>query len=180
MAWRPLGTSVAMAGVMFSLILHFQYAYGWSPVRADLANLPTIVTMIAATPLSESLAKRFGHRIACLVGAGFLAGSLLGLGWGVSHGYLAIAFFMVAHDLDGDRGPHRSEAARCRPGQSSRPSRVRAAHRTRGRVRHRRHHHRGRRLRVSTDGDRDGAHRSPGRVRTGVEAERDFSGIGDG
>src|SRR5690349_9450657 len=35
-----VGTSVAMAGVMFGLILHFQYAYGWSPVQAGLANLP--------------------------------------------------------------------------------------------------------------------------------------------
>ncbi|WP_029288367.1 tetracycline resistance MFS efflux pump [Cellulomonas sp. HZM] len=90
-----VGTSIAMAGVMFGLILHFQYAYGWSPVRAGLANLPLIVTMIAATPLSEGLAKRFGHRIACLVGAVFLAGSLVGMAWGVEHGYLAIAFFMV-------------------------------------------------------------------------------------
>ncbi|HWJ84823.1 MAG TPA: MFS transporter [Cellulomonas sp.] len=90
-----VGTSVAMAGVMFGLILHFQYAYGWSPMRAGLANLPLIVTMIVATPLSEALAKRYGHRIACLVGAGFLAGSLAGMAWGVEHGYLAIAFFMV-------------------------------------------------------------------------------------
>ena len=91
-----LGTSIAMAGVMFGLILHFQYAYGWSPMRAGLANLPIIVTMLAATPLSEWLAKQFGHRIACLVGAGFLAGSLAGLSWGVDHGYLAIAIAMVA------------------------------------------------------------------------------------
>jgi len=90
-----IGTSVAMAGIMFGLILHFQYAYGWSPVRAGLANLPLIATMILATPLSESLAKRFGHRVACLVGAVFLAGSLVGMAWAVSHGYLAIAIFMV-------------------------------------------------------------------------------------
>ncbi|MDA0160796.1 MFS transporter [Solirubrobacter ginsenosidimutans] len=90
-----MGTSIAMASVMFGLILHFQYAYGWSPVRAGLANLPIIVTMIAATPLSEWLARRFGHRIACLVGAAFLGGSLAGLAWGVDHGYLAIAVCMV-------------------------------------------------------------------------------------
>jgi EmrB/QacA subfamily drug resistance transporter len=89
------GTAVAMAGVMFSLILHFQYAYGWSPVRAGLANLPLIITMIVATPVSEGLGKRFGHRIACLVGAVLLTGSLVGLAWGVAHGYLAIAVFMV-------------------------------------------------------------------------------------
>jgi len=94
-AIAQVGTAIAMASVMFGLILHFQYAYGWSPVRAGLANLPIILTMIAATPLSEWLARRFGHRIACLVGAAFLAASLAGLAWGVDHGYLAIAVCMV-------------------------------------------------------------------------------------
>src|ERR1700754_5344161 len=89
------GTSIAMASVIFGLILHFQYAYGWSPVKAGLANLPIIVTMIVATPLSEALAKRYGQRIACVVGAVLLAGSLAGLAWGVAHGYLAIAISMV-------------------------------------------------------------------------------------
>jgi MFS family permease len=94
-ATAQVGTSIAMASVMFGLILHFQYAYGWSPVRAGLANLPIIVTMIAATPVSEWLARRFGHRIACLIGAGFLAGSLAGLAWGVDHGYAVIAVCLV-------------------------------------------------------------------------------------
>src|SRR3954452_9425542 len=31
------GTAIAMASVMFGLILHFQYAYGWIPWRACLA-----------------------------------------------------------------------------------------------------------------------------------------------
>lgn len=94
-AIAQVGTSIAMASVMFGLILHFQYAYGWSPVRAGLANLPIIVTMVAATPVSEWLGQRFGHRIACLVGAVCLAGSLVGLAWGVEHGYVAIAASMV-------------------------------------------------------------------------------------
>ncbi|MFI5764070.1 MFS transporter [Streptomyces sp. NPDC051563] len=94
-AIAQIGTSIAMAAVMFGLILHFQYAYGWSPVRAGLANLPIIMTMIAATPLSEWLAGRFGHRTACLTGAACLAGSLAGLSWGVSHGYFAIALCMI-------------------------------------------------------------------------------------
>jgi predicted MFS family arabinose efflux permease len=84
-----------MASVMFGLVLHFQYAYGWSPVRAGLANLPMIATMLLATPLSERLTKRCGHRVACLVGAVLLAGALGGLAWGVDHGYLAIAAAMV-------------------------------------------------------------------------------------
>ncbi|BBA98987.1 putative transmembrane efflux protein [Actinacidiphila reveromycinica] len=90
-----IGTAIAMAAVMFGLILHFQYAYGWSPVRAGLANLPMIVTMLAATPLSEGLARRYGHRVACLVGAACLAGSLAGLSWGVDHGYAVIAACLV-------------------------------------------------------------------------------------
>ncbi|GGF45629.1 MFS transporter [Marmoricola endophyticus] len=98
-AIAQIGTSIAMAGVMFGLILHFQYAYGWSPVRAGLANLPLIITMILATPLSETLVTRWGHRVACLVGAGFLAGSLAGMAWGVEHGYVAIAVFMVTFTI---------------------------------------------------------------------------------
>ena len=94
-ALAQIGTSIAMAGVMFGLILHFQYAYGWSPVRAGLANLPLILTMIAATPVSEVLVKRFGHRIACLVGAALLAGSLAGLAVGIDNGYPVIAGCLV-------------------------------------------------------------------------------------
>ncbi|CAM3860534.1 MFS transporter [Nocardioides zeicaulis] len=94
-ALAQVGTSIAMAGVMFGLILHYQYAYGWSPMRAGLANLPLILTMILATPVSEGLGRRFGHRVACLVGAGLLAGSLAGLSWAVDHGYAAIAACIV-------------------------------------------------------------------------------------
>jgi EmrB/QacA subfamily drug resistance transporter len=94
-AIAQVGTSIAMAAVMFGLILHFQYAYGWSPVRAGLANLPIIVTMVLATPVSEWLGRRFGHRIACLVGAALMAIALGGLAWGVEHGYPAIAASMV-------------------------------------------------------------------------------------
>jgi EmrB/QacA subfamily drug resistance transporter len=90
-----VGTSIAMSGVMFSLILHYQYAWGWSPVRAGLANLPMIITMLLASPVSEALVKRLGHRFATLVGAGLLAGSLAGLSWGVDHGYAVIAACVV-------------------------------------------------------------------------------------
>lgn len=90
-----LGTSIAMAGVMFSLVLHFQFAYGWSPVVAGLANLPFIVTMLAANPLTERLVTRYGSRIACLVGAGALTVGLAWLAWAVDRGYPAIAAGIV-------------------------------------------------------------------------------------
>ena len=53
-----LGTAIAMAAIMFALILHYQYAYGWSPVRAGLANLPLIATMILATPIAEFVSSQ--------------------------------------------------------------------------------------------------------------------------
>jgi EmrB/QacA subfamily drug resistance transporter len=94
-----VGTSIAMAGVMFGLILHFQYALGWSPMKAGLANLPIILTMVLGTPVSEQLASRVGHRFACLVGAGLLVAGLVGMSWSVEHGYLAIAASMVVLSL---------------------------------------------------------------------------------
>ncbi|WNM26585.1 MFS transporter [Demequina capsici] len=94
-----VGTSIAMAGVMFGLILLFQYAYGWSPVKAGLANLPLIATMLLASPLSEGLARRYGHRAATLVGAGLLTAGLGTLAWSVEHGYPAIAASMVVFTI---------------------------------------------------------------------------------
>lgn len=94
-AIAQIGTSVAMAGVMFPLILHFQYAWGWSPLLAGLANLPMIVTMILATPVTEGMVRRFGHRIACLVGAVLLAAGLGLMAWAVEQTYVAIAIAMV-------------------------------------------------------------------------------------
>ncbi|MBB2975137.1 EmrB/QacA subfamily drug resistance transporter [Microbacterium endophyticum] len=90
-----VGTSIAMTGVMFALILHFQYAWGWSPMDAGFANLPIIVTMFAATPISEGLASRFGHRIAAFVGTIFLVVGLLAMAWSVEQSYVAIAAAMV-------------------------------------------------------------------------------------
>lgn len=93
------GSSIAMAGVMFGLILHFQYAWGWSPMRSGLANLPLILTMLAATPFSEALARRLGHRRAVLAAAALLAAGLAAMAWGVQHGYLAVALAMVVMTL---------------------------------------------------------------------------------
>ena len=45
------------------------------------------------------LASRLGHRVACLVGAGFLVAGLFGMAWAVEHGYVAIAASMVVLTL---------------------------------------------------------------------------------
>ncbi|MCL8026445.1 MFS transporter [Nocardioides bruguierae] len=90
-----VAASLAVAAVMFGLILHFQYAYGWSPVRAGLANLPMILTMLLVSPATDALVAKVGHRRASLVGAASLFLGLAGMAWGVEHGYLPIACSMV-------------------------------------------------------------------------------------
>ena len=94
-AIAQIGTSIAMASVMFGLILHFQYAYGWSPMKAGLANLPIIVTMIAATPFSEWLARRSATASPAWSARPSWPAPSLGLAWAVDHGYAAIAVCMV-------------------------------------------------------------------------------------
>lgn len=94
-AIAQIGSSITMAGVMFSLIMHFQYAWEWSPLLAGLANLPMIATMLGATPVTEWLVRRFGHRVACLVGAALLAAGLGLMAWAVEHTYIAVAVAMV-------------------------------------------------------------------------------------
>jgi hypothetical protein len=63
-------------------------------MKAGLANLP-IMTMVAATPLSEWLGARFGHRTACLIGSLCLGGSVVGSRGASSTGYAAIAVCIV-------------------------------------------------------------------------------------
>ena len=94
-----LATAIAMAAVMFGLILQFQYAYRWSPLKAGLANLPLILTMLLASPLAESLVTHLGHRIACLIGSVLLAASLAGMALAVAYGYLAVAVCMVTFTI---------------------------------------------------------------------------------
>lgn len=94
-ALAQLGGSIAMIGAMFGLVLHFQYAYGWSPMKSGFANLPFIVTMVAATPVAEQGVKRLGHRAVCLAASALLTASLIALSWSLEHGYLAIAVCMV-------------------------------------------------------------------------------------
>ncbi|CAI9409203.1 Antiseptic resistance protein [Aestuariimicrobium sp. T2.26MG-19.2B] len=96
-----VASSAAMAGVMFGLIMHFQYALGWSPLEAGLANLPMVIAMIGGTPVSENLIKHFGHRVACLIGVGLLVIGLGGLAWGVGSrfGYPPIAAAMLIFSL---------------------------------------------------------------------------------
>lgn len=88
-------SSTGQMAVMFLLILHFQYVNGWTPLRAGLANLPFVLTMILASPFAEAAIKKFGHRLTC-VGASILLGlSMLGLSWSLQHSYWVQALAIV-------------------------------------------------------------------------------------
>lgn len=90
-ALAQLGSSVAMMAAMFMLILHFQYALGWSPMKAGLGNLPFVVMMIISSPVSEKLIARFGHRVTCMIATASVVLGTLVLAFEVEHGYWVLA-----------------------------------------------------------------------------------------
>lgn len=94
-----LGSAVAQMAAMYLLILHFQFANGWSPMRAGLANLPFVLTMMFASPLCEAVIARFGHRVTCLLASILLTASMLGLALAVEMPYWVLALAMVAMTL---------------------------------------------------------------------------------
>ena len=83
--------SFLIAGVAFYLTLYLQNIHGFSPVRAGLAMLPMVATMMVFSPISGSLIGRIGSRLLLSIGmciAGI--GTLLFLRSGVHASYLAI------------------------------------------------------------------------------------------
>lgn len=98
-ALAQLAGAVAMMGAMFLLILHFQYANGWSPMRAGFANLPFVITMMLAGPVAERLTVRLGHRTTTIVAVVLLVASLAGLGLAVDMPYWVQAVAIVGMTL---------------------------------------------------------------------------------
>jgi EmrB/QacA subfamily drug resistance transporter len=84
--------SFLIAGVAFYLTLYLQNVHGFSPVRAGLAMLPMVITMMVFSPISGTLIGRVGSRLLISIGmciAGI--GTLLFLRSGVNASYMAIA-----------------------------------------------------------------------------------------
>lgn len=93
-ALAQIGSAVAMTAAMFMLILHFQYAEGWSPMKAGLGNLPFVIMMLAASPVSDKLITKYGHRATCILATVSVTIGTLVLAYGVSHGYWVLAIGM--------------------------------------------------------------------------------------
>lgn len=90
-----ISAMLAMVGVMFASSQLFQYAWGWQPWKAGLANLPFVLGMLLAGPLVEKVVKKLGHaRAAALAIVAILLSLVL---WVVAlHvGYLPAALGML-------------------------------------------------------------------------------------
>lgn len=98
-ALAQMGSQVAMMAVMFLLILHLQYALGWSPLMAGLGNLPFIITMIVSSPVAEKLIGRLGHRVTTALAVTAVVAGVLELAWATPHGLWAMVPGIVVMTL---------------------------------------------------------------------------------
>lgn len=67
----------AMVAVMFVSTQLFQYAWGWTPWQAGLAQLPFVIGMLGAGPIVDRMVASQGHRRTSAVGIVFVLASLL-------------------------------------------------------------------------------------------------------
>jgi MFS family permease len=89
------GVMVAMVGVMFASTQLFQFAWGWTPLRAGLGTLPMVAGMFVSGPLTDALVARLGHRATALVGSVSLLVSLAVAYVALGTGYPLFAAGMV-------------------------------------------------------------------------------------
>ncbi len=52
--------SFMISGIAFSFTLYLQNVHGYSPIRAGMAMLPMVLTMMVGAPISGSMVNRFG------------------------------------------------------------------------------------------------------------------------
>ena len=60
--------SFFISGLAFSMTMYFQNVHGYSPIRAGFTNLPFVIVMMIASPLSGSLVNRLGSRALISIG----------------------------------------------------------------------------------------------------------------
>jgi EmrB/QacA subfamily drug resistance transporter len=83
--------SFLIAGVAFYMTLYQQNIHGFSPVRAGLAMLPMVLTMMVFAPVSGQFINRLGSRLLISIGMAVAGiGTLLFLRAGADTPYLAI------------------------------------------------------------------------------------------
>lgn len=86
---------LALVGVMFTSTQLFQFAWGWTPWQAGLANLPFVGGMLLAGPLVDRAVVRLGHRWTSSLGIVLILASLGTWILAMSSGYLWCAIGML-------------------------------------------------------------------------------------
>ncbi|MEN3609825.1 MFS transporter [Plantactinospora sp. ZYX-F-223] len=88
--------SLSAGGVLLALTQYLQFVLGYGPMRAGLAFVPMLVTVMACNGLGVLVDKRFGARVAVAAGL-----SLMAVGFGVlasigpTDGYPTLAVALV-------------------------------------------------------------------------------------
>ncbi|MDO4908287.1 MAG: MFS transporter [Corynebacterium sp.] len=86
-----ISSNLVMAGIMFATAQLYQYAWGWSPMKAGIANLPFVIGMLAAGTFADDITEKHGLRKACSIGIASMLISLALWYIGVGNGYLLCA-----------------------------------------------------------------------------------------
>lgn len=86
----------AMVGVGFAGTQLLQYAWHWSPMHAGFGTLPIVAGMFLASPATDRLVTRVGHRLTCLIGVSLVVAGLASVGLLVPYGYVGVGMGMFA------------------------------------------------------------------------------------
>jgi MFS family permease len=94
-------TGLAIAGLGYIISLQFQLDWGWSPLRASIAMLPQVMTLLLSGFFVEKFVGRFGIQKAAWFGSlSVLAGLVIFGAFGqVSYLWVALTLVLIAAGL---------------------------------------------------------------------------------
>jgi MFS family permease len=94
-------TGLAIAGLGYMISLQFQLDWGWSPLRASIAMLPQVTTLLLSGFFVEKFVGRFGiHKAAWFGSLSVLAGLVIFGAFGqVAYVWVALTLVFIAAGL---------------------------------------------------------------------------------
>lgn len=94
-----LGLAIATMTMSYLTVVLFQFGWGWSAFHAALGNLPQVLTIIIAAPLTNRLIKKLGFGKSGLLGSTVILSALLIYAFSAGHGYAWVAAAMATMAL---------------------------------------------------------------------------------
>lgn len=97
-----LSGALSMVAVCYIASQLFQFAWGWTPLRAGFGTMPLVLGMMLANPFIEKFVSRFGQRRVAVGGIVLAIVGMLITIWGIGIGYapLVPAFLLIAVGLN--------------------------------------------------------------------------------